>query len=272
MTISNSITIGQYIPGDTFMHRLDPRCKLLALLMFIVAIFMVNKLLLLIPFFLLAVLLHAGSRIPFRFMVRGLKPIIYIIALTLFLHVFFTRGGRVLFRYGPVTIESVGVEMGLFTVFRLILLILFTMLVTLTTTPLALTGGMEYFLRPLKYLKIPVAEIAMILTIALRFIPVLMEESERIIRAQTARGANFKEGHILKRIRFLVPVMIPLFVSAFRRADELAVAMEARCYRVGGTRSSLHEQNFGRNDYVVIVMSALVVAVTVSSRMPAFWS
>lgn len=254
------------------MHRLDPRSKLLALLMIIAAVFTVNSLLLLIPFFLLALLLHAGSRIPFRFMVRGLKPIIIIIALTLFLHVFLTRGGRVLFRYGPIAVESVGVEMGLFTVFRLILLILFTMLVTLTTTPLALTGGMEYFLRPLKYLGIPVAEIAMILTIALRFIPVLMEESERIIRAQTARGANFKEGHIFRRIRFLVPVMIPLFVSAFRRADELAVAMESRCYRVGGRRSSHHEQSFGRNDYGVIVVSALVVVAAVLSRMPALWS
>ncbi len=254
------------------MHRLDPRSKLLALLMIIAAVFTVNSLLLLIPFFLLALLLHAGSRIPFRFMVRGLRPIIIIIALTLFLHVFFTRGGRVLFRYGPIAVESVGVEMGLFTVFRLILLILFTMLVTLTTTPLALTGGMEFFLRPLKYLGIPVAEIAMILTIALRFIPVLMEESERIIRAQTARGANFKEGHIFRRIRYLVPVMIPLFVSAFRRADELAVAMESRCYRVGGRRSSLHEQSFGRNDYGVIVVSALVVVAAVLSRMPALWS
>lgn len=270
MAMDSSITIGQYIPGDTFMHRLDPRTKLMALLLFIVAIFTINRLLLFVPFFLVVVLLYARSRIPFRYLLKGLRLIIYIIMLTLILHIFFTRGGQVLFRYGPVTIESVGVELGLFTVFRLILLVLFTMLVTLTTTPLALTGGMEFFLRPLKYLKVPVSEIAMILTIALRFIPVLMEESERIVRAQIARGADFKQGNIFKRIRFLVPVMVPLFVSAFRRADELAIAMESRCYRIGGKRTSLHERRFGRPDYGVITVSALVVIVSFISRMVAF--
>ncbi len=263
---SRSITIGQYIPGNTFMHQLDPRAKLLALFMFIAAIFIVKAWEAFIPFVLLVIALYLAAHVPFRYFLRGIRPIIYIIVLTSVLHIFFTGGGEVLFRYGVITVEAAGVELGLFTIIRLMLLVFFTMLVTLTTTPLSLTEGLERFLWPLKYLKVPVAEIAMILNIALRFIPTLMEESERIVKAQMARGADFGQGNILRRIKFLVPVIVPLFVSAFRRADELAVAMESRCYRAGAKRTRMNELKFGKQDYGTVAISVLVVTGAVLSR------
>ena len=260
---NKSIAIGQYIPGNTLMHFLDPRAKLIALLFFIAAIFTVNTLPGFMPFVAFIVFLYAVTHVPFRFFFRGLRPVLYIAVLTLILHLLFTGGGEVLWRYGALTIEAAGVETGLFTVFRLMLLVFFTMLVTLTTTPLSLTAGLEYFLRPLKYLRVPVSDIAMILTIALRFIPTLIEESQRIVKAQMARGADFERGNIFRRIRFLVPVIVPLFISAFRRADELAVAMESRCYRVGIKRTRMFELVFKPRDYGVLFFSVLMLLVTV---------
>lgn len=256
---TRSITIGQYIPGDSFLHHLDPRAKLVSLFLFILAIFTVNNIPVFIPFLLLIITLYAVSRIPFRLFLRGIRPILYITILTFILHILFTGGGEVVFRYGALTIETAGIETGLFTVFRLILLVFYTLLVTLTTTPLSLTGGLEYFFRPLGYFKVPVSDIAMILTISLRFIPTLIEESQRIAMAQMARGADLKSGSIFRRIRFLVPIIVPLFISAFRRADELAVAMESRCYRVGIKRTRMKEFQFKIPDYGVIAVSALVV-------------
>ena len=256
---SKSITIGQYIPGNTFMHYLDPRAKLIALFLFIAAIFFVEVMWGFAPLVVLVLLLYFIAGVPYRFLLRGIRPIIYIAVLTMILHLFFTGGGEVLFRYGVFTIERAGLEMGLFTVFRLLLLVFITMLVTLTTTPLSLTGAMEQFLKPLNYLKVPVSDLAMVLTIALRFIPTLMEESERIVKAQMARGASFGEGSIFRRIRFLVPVVIPLFVSAFRRADELAVAMESRCYRVGMKRTRMKEFRFHWRDYSTMGVSLLLL-------------
>ena len=257
---SRSITIGQYVPGDSFIHYLDPRAKLLALFLFIASIFTIDDMRAFIPLILLVLILYAIAGVPYRFLLRGIRPIFYIAGLTLVLHFFFTAGGEVWFRYGVITVEAYGVHQGVFTVLRLLLLVFVTVLATLTTTPLSLTGAMEYFLRPLGYLRVPVSDLAMILTIALRFIPTLMEESERIVKAQMARGANFGSGNILRRIRLLVPVIVPLFVSAFRRADELAVAMDSRCYRVGRRRTRMREFRFQRRDYVAVAFSLLLLA------------
>ncbi len=263
---SKSITIGQYISGETFLHYLDSRAKLLALFLFIAAIFFVNVIWGFIPFLILLVFLYQLVQVPFRFFWRGIRPIIYISLLTLILHFFFTKGGEVLLNFDIVTIEYAGVEMGLFTFFRLLLLVFFTMIVTLTTTPLSLAGGLEYFLRPLRFLKVPVSEIAMILTIAIRFIPTLTEESERIIKAQMARGANFAEGNIFNKIRFLAPVVVPLFVSAFRRADDLALAMESRGYRAGVERTRMRENHFKTGDFAAIAFSIIVVLLVFVGR------
>lgn len=242
------------------MHLLDPRGKLVAVVFLIVSIFAANTFSGL--FFLLAVAasMYLLVRIPAGYLVRGLKPVMVIAVLSLFLHFFFTKGGAVLIRWGPFTIEQDGLILGIFTVMRLGLLVSFTMLITLTTTPLSLAGALEYFLRPLSYLKLPGPEIALILTIALRFIPTLMEESDRIIKAQMARGADFEGGNIFRRARSLIPVIVPLFVSAFRRADDLAVAMESRCYRVGARRTRMHELTFTLRDFLAVAAAALLAA------------
>ena len=266
--MSRGITIGQYLPGHSLVHRLDPRAKLLSLVVFITGIFTVPDLGGLLIFLALVVLWLFISGVSFGRMLRGLRPILFIIILTLFIHVFFTEGGVVFWRAeilnlgdytAEVTIEADGVNLGAFTALRLITLIFYTMLVTLTTTPLALTGAMEFFLRPFKYLRLPVSEITMIIMIALRFIPTLMEESTRIVKAQMARGADFGEGNLLRRAKALVPVMVPLFVSAFRRAEDLATAMEARCYRVGARRTSLQQSRVEAKDYLSVAVSFLLV-------------
>ncbi len=258
--MSRSITIGQYLPGHTLVHRLDSRSKLLSLVLFIAGIFLASTFYGLAFLLGLVLSLLGLSKIPYRYAIRGLRPILVIVILTLVMHIFFTKGGVVLLRLGAVTIESDGVHTGVFTALRLVVLILFTMLVTLTTTPLSLTGAMEFFLKPLRYLYFPVSEMAMIVMIALRFIPTLMEESQRIVRAQMARGARFGEGHLFRRARALVPVIIPLFAGAFRRADDLATAMEARCYRVGATRTSIREIRMSLADYAAVLFALSVTA------------
>lgn len=252
---NQSITIGQYIPGDSFIHSLDPRSKLAALILIIMAIFSVTDIIYYIPFILVLIVIYKNGKIPMRFFLRGIRPVTYIAVITFIIHLFFTKGGEVLLRLGFFTVEWEGLFIGTFTVFRLMLLVFYTMIVTLTTTPLSLTAGMEFFLRPLKYLKVPVGDIAMILTISLRFIPTLIEESGRIVKAQKARGLNFEGKNIITKIRYLIPVVVPLFISAFRRADELAVAMEARCYRVGEKRTRMHELSFTLKDYALVFLA-----------------
>jgi len=257
--MSQGITIGQYMPGNTIVHRMDPRSKLISLLVFIGGIFTVPGFPGLMVFLVLVLLLLFFSRVSYRQVLRGLRPIMVIVFLTLVLHVFFTKGGVVLWRMGQFTIEYDGVHLGVFTALRLITLVFYTMLVTLTTTPLDLTGALEYLLKPLKYLRIPVSEMAVIVMIALRFIPTLMEESSRIVKAQMARGADLGGGNLFRKARALVPVMVPLFVSAFRRAEELATAMEARCYRPGIRRTSLRQSRATLTDYLIVAASCLLV-------------
>ncbi|MBS4021456.1 MAG: energy-coupling factor transporter transmembrane protein EcfT [Dethiobacter sp.] len=254
-----SITIGQYIPGDSILHKLDPRAKFIALILFIIIIFTVKSFLgyLIISALLLGLLASSGLPLPYFF--RGLKPVYYILLFTLIVHFFMTRGGDVLFRLGPLRVEETGFYLGLFMVIRIIILVVSTSLLTLTTSPIALTDGLEYLMKPLRRIGVPSHEIAMMMTIALRFIPTLMEETEKIMKAQMARGADFESGNVFRRAKSLVPLLVPLFISAFRRADELAIAMEARCYRGGESRTRMRELSAAPRDYLAITLVLLLL-------------
>jgi energy-coupling factor transport system permease protein len=263
--MSRSITLGQYLPGESFLHRLNPRFKLLSLAVVLVTLFFVKTLSGMGLLLALLALFSALVRMPYRYLLRGLKPVLYIVIFTLIIYLFFTKGGAVLLRLGPVTIEEAGLTQGAFIVGRLIALVLASILVTLTTTPLALTHGLEFFLTPLKIIRVPVTEIAMIMTIALRFIPTLMEESRRLMLAQMARGADFETGNLFRKARNLTPLIVPLFVSAFRRADELAVAMEARGYRIGARRTRMHEETVSWRDWTALATTAIILATVIIS-------
>lgn len=258
--MSRSITLGQYLPGESLIHQLNPRVKILALLMMLAVLFIVQTFYALISLLLFAVLLLASSGVPFSYFLRGIRPILYIALFALVIYFFFTKGGVVLLRIGFITVESEGVREGLFVVTRLVALVLYSLLLTLTTTPLSLTHGMGYFLKPLKYIGLPTDEVAMIMSIALRFIPTLMEESQRLMRAQLSRGADFESGSIFRKAKNLVPLIVPLFISAFRRADELALAMEARGFRLGARRTRLHEDIIAPRDWAVLLVVAAALA------------
>ena len=260
MSMFKRITIGQFIPGNSFLHRLDPRTKFIALIIFVVTIFAVKTF---FGYFLLGVIIFSfllSAKLPLGYFYRGLRPVLYIILFTLIVHFFMTKGGDVYFRLGPLTVESHGVFLGIFMVFRIVYLVVSTSLLTLTTSPIALTDGLEYLMKPLRRVGVPAHEIAMMMTIALRFIPTLMEESEKIMKAQMARGADFESGNIFQRAKSLVPLLVPLFVSAFRRADDLAIAMEARCYRGGEGRTRLRDLTAAPRDIVTIIVTIILLA------------
>ncbi len=260
--MSRSITLGQYLPGASLIHLLNPRLKILALLLILILLFSLKTYSGLIGLFLIATAMIATTKVPFRYFLKGLRPILYIVVFALIIYFFFTKGGIVLVRIGFVTVESEGVREGVFVVARLVTLVLFSLLVTLTTTPLSLTYGIGFFLRPLRYIGLPTEEVAMIMAIALRFIPTLMEESQRLMRAQVARGADFESGSIFRKAKSLIPLIVPLFISAFRRADELALAMEARGYRLGAKRTRMHEDVITTRDWTVLafVLAFLIAA------------
>ncbi len=257
--MNRSITLGQYLPGESLVHQLNPRIKILALLIMLAVLFIVQTFHALIFLLLFAVLLLASSGVPFSYFLRGIRPILYIALFALVIYFFFNKGGVVLLRIGSVTVESDGVREGLFVVTRLVALVLYSLLLTLTTTPLSLTHGMGYFLKPLSYIGLPTDEVAMIMSIALRFIPTLMEESQRLMRAQLSRGADFESGSIFRKAKNLVPLIVPLFISAFRRADELALAMEARGFRLGARRTRLHEDIIAPRDWAVLIFVLAVL-------------
>ncbi|SNX54403.1 energy-coupling factor transporter transmembrane component T [Thermoanaerobacterium sp. RBIITD] len=263
-----NITIGQYIPGNTFIHRLDPRVKIILSIIFIVSLFIITNFsgyIFIVLFILASVYV---SKIPLSYIFKGLKPILIILILTVGLNMFFTPGGTLLASIGPLKITSNGVRLALFMGLRLIFLIIGTSLLTLTTSPISLTDGIESLLNPFKRIGMPSHELAMMMTIALRFIPTLLEETDKIMKAQIARGADFESGNIIKRAKNLVPLLVPLFISAFRRADELAIAMEARCYRGGINRTKLKQLKVGNIDYTAITITVLLVAVLIWNR---FW-
>ena len=241
------IMLGQYFPGNSFVHKLDPRSKIILTLLFIFSIFMATSYTgyIILGVFLCLITLIAG--IPAVIMLRSIKPLWIILLLTAGIHMFMTPGTPWV-SFGPLSITEEGLRQGIQMSARLIFLILMSSLLTFTTSPIALTDAIEHLLSPLKRLKVPVHELAMMMTIALRFVPTLLEETDRIMKAQMARGADFSSGNLLKRGQNMVPLLVPLFISAFRRADELATAMEARCYRGGEHRTRMKELRWSLRD------------------------
>ena len=260
------ITLGQYFAGNSIIHKLDPRVKIIATVLFIVELFIVDNFwgLLIAAAALGAVIMASG--VPFGFIVRGLKAIIVILMFTVVLNLFMIDG-EILWQWKFLHITKEGLHTAVFMASRLILLIIGSSILTLTTRPLALTDGLERLLSPFKHIGVPAHEIAMMMSIALRFIPTLLEETDKIMKAQQARGADFESGNIVKRAKSLIPILVPLFVSAFRIAQDLAMAMEARCYRGGENRTRMNEMVFRKRDYFAsaleIVFLGLIIAETI---------
>lgn len=259
------ITIGQYFPGDSVVHKLDPRIKIIVTFVFIISLFFINTF---IPYIFVFVFIFSAimiSKVPPKFIFKGLKPLVIIIAITFFINVFMTKG-EILFEIGPLDVTKEGLFQATFMALRLVLLIIGTSLLTLTTSPIALTDGIERLLNPFKRIGVPAHELAMMMTIALRFIPTLLEETDKIMKAQMARGADFESGNILSRAKNLVPLLVPLFISAFRRADELAMAMEARCYRGGENRTRMRQLSLQTRDFVVLSMTIVLLGIIIYFR------
>ena len=254
------ITLGQFFPGKSIVHRLDPRTKLLLLIVYIVALFMAKSWCSygLVLAFLIAV--TCLGRIPFKSMTRGLKPMLVFIIFTAVLNLFYTKTGTLLVDWWIFEIWSDGIITAFFMVMRIMMLVCGTFLLTYTTSPIALTDAMERLMNPLKKLHVPVHELAMRMSIALRFIPTLIEETDKIISAQKARGADFETGSLIRRAKALIPILVPLFVSAFRRADELATAMECRCYHGGEGRTRLKVLRYAAIDLAAFVVGGLLLA------------
>lgn len=254
------MTLGQYYPGNSFLHKMDPRAKILCTMIFICAIFLANN-----PWSYLVVTLFTAlcislSGVPFRLIVKAVKPLWVILVFTLVIHLLTTPGTEI-FRLGPVKITEEGVRNGVFMTLRLVFLIAFSSLLTYTTSPIVLTDGIEALLMPFRRFGVPAHELAMMMTIALRFIPTLLEETDRIMKAQSSRGADFTAGNIWPKAKSMVPLLVPLFISAFRRADDLATAMEARCYRGGEGRTKMHRLVYTGNDRIAFAAVLVVVAV-----------
>ena len=259
------ITLGQYFPGDTLAYKLDPRTKLLVTVLYIVALFTAKSYLAYGLLVLTLVVAVRISRVSVKALFKGLKPVLFIIAFTAVLNLFYTPGREIwhfwIFR---MTIE--GVRAAVTMMLRITLLIMGTFLLTYTTSPIRLTDGLENLLNPLKAIRLPVHELAMMMSIALRFIPTLIEETDKIMSAQKARGADFETGSLMQRAKALVPLLVPLFVSAFRRADELATAMECRCYHGGDGRTKLNVLRYQTRDYLVLAFYAALVAAVIVLR------
>ena len=233
------ITLGQYFPGNSPIHRMDPRTKIVMLILYIVALFTAANWISYAIVFVFLVFAIAISKIPLKSIFNGMKPLVMILIFTGILNIFFTTGENVLLALGPVTIYWEGIERAALMMLRILMLITGTFLLTYTTSPIALTDGLESLLSPLKKLHLPVHELSMMMCIALRFIPTLIEETDKIMSAQKARGADFETGNLMQRVKALIPILVPLFISAFRRADELATAMECRCYHGGDGRTKM---------------------------------
>lgn len=254
------ITIGQYYPAKSILHRLDPRVKVVSTLLFLISLFLFRS----IPGYIIAtaflVMVVRLSKVPFGYIVKGLKPIIMILMLTVLFQLFLTRGGATLVHWWIFTITEEGLVNAVYMAIRLIYLIIGSSLMTFTTTPNELTDAIEKLLGPLNKIHIPVHEIAMTMSIALRFIPILLEETDKIMKAQIARGADFESGNMLQRAKAMVPILVPLFVSAFRHANDLAMAMEARCYHGGEGRTKMKPLRYVSRDHVAYAIVILYVA------------
>ena len=260
------ITLGQFFPGDTVVHRLDPRTKLIAVFLYIVALFVANGW---VSNAVLAAVLAvcvALSRIRLSALFKGLKPLLVILTITCILNLFYSEG-EVLWHWWVLTVTREGVKRAVLMLLRIVLLVSGTFLLTYTTSPLAITDGLERLFAPLRRIGFPVHELAMMMSIALRFIPTLISETDKLMSAQKARGADFESGSLLQRARALLPILVPLFVSAFRRADELATAMECRCYHGGEGRTRMKTLQYAAIDYIALVLWLLVLALVIVLRV-----
>jgi len=265
--VLKDITLGQFFPGDSVLHKLDPRTKLILTLVYVVTLFAAVGPVTYGLMFVTLVLSVLLSKINLKTILRSIRPLVFIIVFTFVLNIFFTRGTPI-FKVWFITVTREGLVTAVKMVARLVMLIVGTFLLTYTTSPIALTDGLERLLSPLKKIRVPVHELAMMMSIALRFIPTLIEETDKIISAQKARGADFESGNLIRRAKALLPILVPLFVSAFRRAEELAVAMESRCYHGGEGRTRLKQLKLARRDAVAFLLgAALIVAVFTLSAL-----
>ena len=257
------ITIGQYYPSGSKLHSLDPRVKIVCTLLYLISLFLFDNIggYLVATVFLVFVI--RVSKVPFKFIVRGLRPVIMLLMITVLFNLFLTRTGNILVTFWVFQITDYGLKTALLMAIRLIYLILGSSLMTFTTTPNALTDGIESLLGPFQKIKLPVHEIAMMMSIALRFIPILLEETDKIMKAQIARGADLESGNIIQKAKAMIPILVPLFVSAFRRANDLAMAMEARCYRGGDGRTKMKPLVYHKRDYVAYAITILYVVIAV---------
>ena len=262
------ITLGQYFPGQSIIHRLDPRTKLIMLVVYIVALFLAESWVSYGLMFLFLVTVIWLSTIPLKSILRGMKPLMVILIFTGVLNLFFTQEGEVIFHFWILTMTTGGLSRAVMMMSRILMLITGTFLLTYTTSPIALTDGLESLMKPLKKVGVPVHELSMMMCIALRFIPTLIEETDKIMCAQKARGADFETGSLMERAKALIPILVPLFISAFRRADELATAMECRCYQGGEGRTKMKLLRYHREDFLAYGVGAvLLIAVIVLKSM-----
>ena len=263
-----NITMGQYYPVDSFVHRLDPRMKIILTILMIVAVFMVHSL---VGYAIVLGFVYLTARmanVPFKLLIKGLKPLRLILILTFVLNLFFNSGETVLFHWSFITLTAEGLSTAVHYTLRLGFLVLGTSLLTLTTSPVTLADGIELLLSPFKRFHFPAHELAMMMTIALRFIPTLLEEADKIMKAQMARGADFESGNLMARAKAMIPLLVPLFVSAFRRAGDLAMAMEARCYHGGENRTRLRVLRITRNDWIALAaVGVLILLIVLEGRL-----
>lgn len=260
------ITLGQYYQTESVIHKLDPRVKLVATISFIISLFVVDSWVGYVAAACFLAVMIKLSKVPFRFMVKGMKAIVMILMITVVFNLFLTPG-EPLVTFWKLTITKEGVRIAVMMAVRLSFLIVGSSLMTLTTTPNSLTDGMEKLMGPLKLVKVPVHEVAMMMSIALRFIPILLEETDKIMKAQMARGADFEHGNLFQRARNMIPLLIPLFVSAFRRADDLAMAMEARCYSGGAGRTKMKPLKYGKNDRLAYLLDFVFLGLVIGARI-----
>lgn len=257
------ITLGQYYQTDSIIHRLDPRVKLMTTMVFIVSLFAVENFIGYILAGLFLCLIIKMSNVPFKYMIKGMKAILFLLIITVGFNLFLTPG-EIVYSIWKISITKEGIILAASMAVRLTFLIIGSSVMTLTTTPNNLTDGLESLLHPLKRIKVPVHEVAMMMSIALRFIPILLEETDIIMKAQIARGADFESGNIIKKAKSLIPLLVPLFISAFRRANDLAMAMEARCYRGGENRTKMKPLKYYKRDYLAYAVSCIYLCLVIS--------
>ncbi len=263
----NDITFGQYYPANSYIHKMDARIKIILSLVFMVTVFCIYTAAGYLALFLFTGLMIGMSKIPFGFMIRAVKPLLFFVVFTAILNVLFTKSGEVLLHYGFLTITRDGILNAVYMIIRIVFLVMGTSLLTYTTSPIELTDGMERLLKPFSKIGLPSHELAMMMSIALRFIPTILEETDKIKKAQTARGADFESGNIFKRAKALIPLLVPLFISAFRRADELAMAMECRCYHGGNNRTKMNQSKMGVCDFWAVIGFVIFVSAVILTNI-----